>query len=116
MSNGSGMYLAMFLACASCCLIMLLPVALRGGMQVTTSRDEAWRDQLPWFLRALRPVMRWYSSAVESSLTPQRREVLQARLDSAGAAYLISPAEFLVIRRVVAALGAAISTTAILLF
>lgn len=101
----SSMYLAMLLASSSCCLILLLPVALRSATQSTTNRDEAWRDQLPWFLRALRPAMRWYSTSVDASLSAQRREVLQARLDAAGAAYLISPAEFVIVRRVVAALG-----------
>src|SRR5690606_25565490 len=37
-------------------------------------------------------------------------------LDAAGAAYLINPAEFVVIRRVVAVLGATISVTVILWF
>ncbi|WP_157994216.1 type II secretion system F family protein [Peristeroidobacter agariperforans] len=57
--------------------------------------------------------MRWYSEAVDVSLTSQRREVLQAQLDAAGAAYMISPAEFLVIRRIVGAAGAAVSVAVI---
>lgn len=107
---------ALLLATLSACLIMLLPLALRSSAQLPSTRDEAWRDNLPWFLRALRPAMRWYSTAVDSSLTAQRREVLQAQLDAAGAAYLISPAELIVIRRVVSALGATLSVAAILLF
>jgi tight adherence protein C len=57
--------------------------------------------------------MRWYSEAVDASLTSQRREVLQAQLDAAGAAYLISPAEFLIIRRVVGVVGATATAAAI---
>lgn len=110
------MYVAVLLAGLSCFLVVLLPVALRSSALTSPSRDEGWRDDLPWFLRALRPTMRWYSSAVEASLTSQRREVLQAQLDAAGAAYLINPAEFVVIRRVVAVLGATISVTVILWF
>ncbi|MBM0104088.1 type II secretion system F family protein [Steroidobacter sp. S1-65] len=60
--------------------------------------------------------MRWYSASVESSLTPQRREVIQTRLDAAGAAYMISPAEFVIIRRVVSVLGTAMAAALILLF
>ncbi|MBL8267263.1 type II secretion system F family protein, partial [Steroidobacter sp.] len=60
--------------------------------------------------------MRWYSSSVETSLNTQRREVLQAQLDAAGATYFISPAEFLVIRHLVSALGATISVAAITSF
>lgn len=112
----SSMCLAMLLASSSCCLIMLLPVALRSATQAATSRDEAWRDELPWFLRVLRPAMRWYSASVESSLPSQRREVLQARLDAAGAAYMISPAEFVIIRRVVSVLGTATAAALTLSF
>lgn len=107
------MYLSLLLASLSCGLLMLLPLVLRSGAQPPASRDEAWRDRLPWFLKALRPAMRWYSTSVETSLSPQRREVLQAQLDAAGATYLISPAEFLVIRHIVFALGAVISVAAI---
>ena len=110
------MYVAMLLASVSCSLVVLIPLVLRSRALSVPSRDEGWRDDLPWFLRALRPTMRWYSAAVEASLTSQRREVLQAQLDAAGAAYLINPAEFIVIRRVVAVLGATVSVTVILLF
>jgi tight adherence protein C len=110
------MYVAMMLAGLSCCLVMLLPVALRTGKEPSAIRDEAWRDQLPWFLRVLRPAMRWYSEAVDASLTTQRREVLQTQLDAAGAAYLINPAEFLIIRRVVGVVGATVAVIAITAF
>lgn len=112
----SSMYLPMLLASASCCLIVLLPLALRSATHAPTTRDEAWRDHLPWFLKALRPAMHWYSASVESSLTPQRREVIQTRLDAAGAGYMISPAEFVIIRRVVSVLGTTIAAVLVLLF
>ncbi|GFE78304.1 hypothetical protein GCM10011487_03040 [Steroidobacter agaridevorans] len=107
------LYLAMSLASLSCCLVLLLPLALRTGTEPSPTRDEGWRDQLPWFLRLLRPAMRWYSEAVDAALTTQRREVLQTQLDAAGAAYMISPAEFLIIRRVVGVVGATASVVAI---
>jgi len=110
------MYLAMLLAGISCCLLALLPLALRPGGPPLASPDEAWRDELPWFLRVFQPAMRWYGAAVDSSLAAQRREILQARLDAAGAAYLISPAELIVIRRVVAAIGVTVAVAAIVLF
>lgn len=110
------MYVAMLLAGLSCCLVLLLPFALRTKSEQATTRDEEWRDQLPWVLRVLRPAMRWYSEAVDRSLTLQRREVLQAQLDAAGATYLISPAEFVIIRRVVGVIGATLSIAAIAAF
>nr|WP_298722427.1 type II secretion system F family protein [uncultured Steroidobacter sp.] len=110
------LYLAMSLAGLSGCLLLLIPLALRTDSEPSLARDEAWRDQLPWFLKLLRPAMRWYSDAVEASLTSQRREVLQAQLDAAGAAYLISPAEFLIIRRVVGVVGTITAVAVILGF
>jgi len=104
------------LAGLSGCLVLLLPLALRTRIDPTSTRDEAWRDRLPWFLKVLRPAMSWYSEAVDASLTSQRREVLQAQLDAAGASYLISPAEFLIIRRMVGVLGAVGAIAAILGF
>lgn len=108
------LYVAMSLAGLSCCLVLLLPLALRTNAESSPTRDEVWRDRLPWFLRLLRPAMRWYSEAVNASLTAQRREVLQSQLDAAGAAYLISPAEFVIVRRVVGVLGVAVSAAVIL--
>ncbi|MFC4310184.1 type II secretion system F family protein [Steroidobacter flavus] len=110
------MYVAMMLAGLSCCLVLLLPIALRTGKEPSASRDEAWRDRLPWFLRVLRPAMRWYSEAVDASLTTQRREVIQEQLDAAGAAYLINPAEFIIIRRVAGVVGVMAAVIAIVGF
>jgi tight adherence protein C len=103
-------YLAMFLAGLSGGLLLLLPLALRTHAAQSADRDKAWRDELPWLLQLLRPVMRWYAPAVESSLSTQRREVIQSQLNTAGAAYLISPAEFLIIRRIALLVGLSIST------
>lgn len=108
------MYLALAMAGVSCALVLLLPLALRSHAAQSAERDEAWRDQLPWLLQLLRPAMRWYGSAVDASLSPQRREVIQTQLNSAGAAYLICPAEFLIIRRAALCLGVVISAGAIL--
>lgn len=107
-------YLSMLLAGLSCAVLLLLPLALRSRATQSKDRDVAWRDELPWALRLLRPAMRWYAPAVESSLSVQRREILQSRLNAAGAAYMISPAEFLVIRRVTLVVGVAMSLGAIL--
>jgi tight adherence protein C len=108
------MYLALLMAGLSCALVLLLPLALRSHAAQSAERDEAWRDELPWLLQLLRPAMRWYGSAVDASLAPQRREVIQTQLNAAGAAYLISPAEFLIIRRAALGLGVVISAAAIL--
>jgi tight adherence protein C len=99
-------YLAPLLVAVAASLALLLPVVLRsaGG---PSERDTEWRDQSPLALRLLRPVMSSYARSVEASLGSHKRDVLQTRLNAAGATYLITPAEFLVLRRVAFASGAA---------
>jgi tight adherence protein C len=99
-------YLAPLLVAVAASLALLLPVALRSAGE-PSERDAEWRDQSPLVLRLLRPVMSSYARSVEASLGSHKRDVLQARLNAAGATYLITPAEFLVLRRVAFATGVA---------
>ena len=89
-----------FLVALACVLVATLPLALRGQAKETLERDIAWRDELPAVLRAARPLVRWYASTVDTGLTIAKREIIQSQLNTAGAGYLITPAEFIVIRRV----------------
>jgi tight adherence protein C len=98
-------YIASILAALACGLLLLLPIALKRRAAEPEARDVAWRDRLPAVLRMLYPLVRWYASGTDATLAPQKREVLQTRLNAAGASYLITPAEFLVIRRVACTLG-----------
>lgn len=81
-------------------LVLALPIALRSRAKEPLERDLAWRDELPPVLRVSRPLLRWYASSVDAGLTTHKREVIQSQLNAAGAAYLITPAELIVIRRV----------------
>jgi tight adherence protein C len=107
-SNMNG-YIAPLLAAFSCWLILLLPVALRRRFSDSAARDEAWRDRLPMVLRVLRPTLQWYAAGVDRSLPTHKREVLQTQLNAAGAGYMITPAEFLVIRRLALVAGCALT-------
>jgi tight adherence protein C len=107
-----GMFLAMAFAGLSCALVLLIPIALRRRNEPASERDQAWRDELPLFLRLLRAPLQWYAPAVDSSLSPQRREVIQSRLNAAGAAYLVSPAEFVILRRLALITGFVIAAIA----
>jgi tight adherence protein C len=107
------MLLAMSLAGLSCALVLLIPIALPRRSEPASERDQAWRDELPLFLRLLRAPLHWYAPAVDSSLSPQRREVIQSRLNAAGAAYLISPAEFVILRRMALIAGVVIAAIAV---
>jgi tight adherence protein C len=102
-------YLAPVFAALACCLILLLPLALRQRASESADRDAAWRDELPVVLRLLRPALRWYASGVDRSLASHKRDILQTQLNAAGAAYLITPAEFLVIRRFTFIVGVAVT-------
>lgn len=97
--------LAPLFAAAACVLIVLLPLALRRRAKETLERDAAWRDRAPPLLQVLRPVVRWYASSVDAGLSSHEREVLQAQLNAAGAGYMLTPAEFLVVRRLALVAG-----------
>lgn len=102
-------YLASALAAVAATLLLLLPIALRRPDGSSAVRDAAWRDRLPPMLRLLRPALRWYAASVDESLASHERDVIQARLNTAGTAYMITPAEFLVIRRFAFVCGIAVA-------
>lgn len=95
---------AVFVACA-CTLVLALPIALRRRDSEPPERDGAWRDRLPLVLRVLRPLVRWYAPGIGAALTAHERDVLQARLNAAGASYWITPAELIVVRRLACVAG-----------
>jgi tight adherence protein C len=102
-------YLAPILAAFSCCLILLIPLALRRRASEPEHRDAVWRDELPALLRVLRPALRWYTSGVDETLATHKRDVLQTQLNAAGLAYITTPAEFIVVRRFAFVLGVLIA-------
>lgn len=97
-------YLAPLLVAIAASLALLLPVVLRSAAE-PGERDAEWRDPSPVALRLLRPVIRSYARSVEASIGSHKRDILQARLNAAGATYLITPAELVVLRRVAFAIG-----------
>ena len=103
---------ALVLAGLSCALVVLIPIALPRRNVPLSAREHAWRDELPLFLRLLRPLLQWYAPAVDQSLSPQRREVIQSQLNVAGIAYLISPAEFVILRRLALLAGIVLAAIA----
>jgi tight adherence protein C len=106
------MILAMSFAGLSCALLLLIPIALPRRNAPVSARDQAWRDHLPLFLRLTRPLLLWYAPALDLSLNPQRREVIQSQLNAAGAAYLVSPAEFVILRRMALISGVVVAAVA----
>jgi tight adherence protein C len=105
------MILAMSLAGVSCVLVLLIPIALPRRNEPVSERDQAWRDDLPIFLRLMRGPLQWYAPAVDSTLSSQRREIIQSQLNAAGAAYLVNPAEFVILRRMALIAGIAVAAT-----
>lgn len=99
------LYLISFLVALAIGLVVLIPFMLRSQAPVDGVRDAAWRDELPLFVRLFRPLMRAYAANVEDGMDPHRRDVLQSQLDNAGASYLMTPAEFVVIKRAAVLLG-----------
>jgi tight adherence protein C len=106
------MLLAMLFAGLSCVMVLLIPIALPRRSEPVSERDQAWRDELPLFLRLMRSPLQWYAPTVDASLSPQRREIIQSQLNAAGAAYLVSPAEFVILRRMALIAGVVIAAVA----
>lgn len=102
-------FLPPILAALSCALLLLLPLALRRNARDSAQRDAAWRDELPPLLRVSRPLFRWYASEVDQSLPGNKRDVLQTQLNAGGLAYVIKPAEFVLVRRLALVLGIALA-------
>lgn len=100
-------YLPPALIALACTLLLLLPLALRRRAKDSPERDAAWRDELPLLLRLVRPAFRWYSAEADQSLPGHSRDALQIQLNAAGLAYVITPAEFLVMRRLAFVTGLA---------
>jgi tight adherence protein C len=105
--------LASVLVAAAFTLLLLLPLALRRRAKESFERDAAWRDPSPPLLQVLRPLVRWYASSVDAGLASHKREVLQTQLNAAGAAYMLTPAEFLVVRRLALVAAVALAGYAI---
>jgi tight adherence protein C len=106
-------YFSSTLAAVAVAMLVLLPFALRGRFARPETRESAWRDRLPLALKVFRPFISWYASSVDESLTTLEREVSQSRLNAAGAGYLITPAELIVLRRLSFVVGAGLSLYAI---
>lgn len=102
-------YLAPVLLAIACVLVGLMPLALKSRAVVSSARDLAWRDRLPTVLGALRPLIGWYAASVDVGLASVKREVLQAQLNVAGAGYLLTPAELIVLRRIALVIGTALA-------
>lgn len=93
-------YLAPLMAGMACVMFVALPILIRKVAPAVDARGDAWRDQLPLFLRVLHPLVKAYAYTVDSGLSSFKRDLVQDRLNAAGAGYLLTPAEFLVVRRV----------------
>lgn len=106
------MILAILFAGLSCVMVLLIPIVVPRRSEPASERDQAWRDELPLFLRFVRAPLRWYAPGVDASLSPQRREVIQSQLNAAGAAYLVSPAEFVILRRLALIAGLVVAAVA----
>ncbi|MFK8017156.1 MAG: type II secretion system F family protein [Gammaproteobacteria bacterium] len=95
--------------------VPVLLVALSMGsllwvlISVWMTRDEVghenWRDRPPLFFKLLSPFVGIIIKKVEASQSPFQLEVVQDKLDAAGMAYALRPAEVIATRRVGFAFG-----------
>lgn len=107
-------YLAAALVALACLLVLAVPFALRNADIEPAERDLAWRDRLPPALRVMRPLLRWYASSIDEGLPCAKRQIIQGQLNAAGAGYLLTPAEFIVVKRIAVVIGMLVSMYLIL--
>src|SRR5262245_11586186 len=93
-----GSWLIPALAAIACAAFLLLPIVIRKVAPAGDVRGDAWRDQLPLLMRLLHPLVKAYAYTIDSGLAEDKRDALQDRINSGGAGYLLTPAEFLVMR------------------
>ena len=62
--------------------------------------DLEWRDRAPILFRFARPIVNLFAHRVATSMSPQLRAVLTARLSTAGLSYSVRPEELLVTQRI----------------
>lgn len=87
------------LAMAAFCAGGLVAVPIILARSETEEVTEEWRDSSPGFIKILRPLVRLYAHRVETTLDPHKKEILLARLTESGYGYILSPEEFVVMRR-----------------
>ncbi|MCU7853540.1 MAG: type II secretion system F family protein [Candidatus Thiodiazotropha sp. (ex Monitilora ramsayi)] len=89
--------LAIVLASICAGAFVFVPVMLaRKGRE---KNNDEWRDRPPGFIRLLRPMVRLYTHRIEMTMDSHKRDMVLSRLTEAGYGYVLSPEEFVVMRR-----------------
>jgi len=81
-------------ACMCCLPILIHQVLPQGG----GTEDDSWRDQAPGLFRWSRWSLRRFVHYADENMSEKKRESLLVRLNEAGLAYAIRPAEVEVVR------------------
>jgi tight adherence protein C len=87
------------LALAAFCAGSIVAVPIVLARSDANEVIEEWRDKPPGIIRLLRPLVRLYAHRVEASIDPHKREILLGKLTESGYGYILSPEEFIVMRR-----------------
>jgi tight adherence protein C len=93
------LYVLIPLALAAFCAGGIVAVPIMLAKNDPDALVEEWRDKPPGFIRYLRPVVRLYAHRIEETIDPHKREILMAKLTESGYGYILSPEEFVVMRR-----------------
>ncbi|MCU7830054.1 MAG: type II secretion system F family protein [Candidatus Thiodiazotropha sp. (ex Myrtea sp. 'scaly one' KF741663)] len=84
---------------ASICAGAFVSVPVMLARKGREKNNDEWRDRPPGFIRLLRPMVRLYTHRIEMSMDSQKRDMVLGRLTEAGYGYVLSPEEFVVMRR-----------------
>lgn len=89
---------------AAVALALLVLGFIRLKQEEPDASDE-WRDRPPTLFRLARPLVNLFAHRIESSMTPQLRNLLNTRLSMAGLTYSVRAEEFLVAQRIGLVIG-----------
>ncbi len=99
MFDSSLQAIGLLFAGLSVVLVVMIPAVL--SQVAPADNISEWRDVsgTSRLFKMLRPLLRMYSSAVEQSMSPAQTRELTAKLQVAGLSYVLTPAEFVVLKR-----------------
>ncbi|WP_315981364.1 type II secretion system F family protein [Aliamphritea spongicola] len=91
--------LLLVLLFVGCSIAMLVAIPWALSQRAGEEQNDSWRDSTGGLIKLLRPVLRLYSSQVYAGMSKPRYNELAGKLQISGLSYVISPEEFVVLKR-----------------
>ncbi|GGK65816.1 type II secretion system F family protein [Amphritea balenae] len=90
--------IVLFFAGGAVLLLVAIPWAISTS-ENTQINNESWQDSSGSFIKMVRPLLRMYSASAEENMAPEKSDRIKKKLQISGLGYIITPAEFFVLKR-----------------